>query len=371
MSIEKTVSVGLGDRTYDIHIGRDILSAAGNHLPFSIDGRRVFVLTDENVLEPHARTVCAALEKTAAASVSCLALPPGESTKSFAALERVLAWILDQGGTRQSVLFAVGGGVIGDLGGFAAAIMMRGIPFVQVPTTLLAMVDSAVGGKTAIDVPQGKNLVGAFYQPAGVLCDLDVLNTLPAREMRAGYAETVKYGLINDPEFFLWLENGGGKSVLNKEPDALIKAVETACRKKAEIVEADEREGGVRALLNLGHTFGHALEAAAGYDGDRLLHGEAVAIGMALAFRLSARTGICPATDARRVEDHLQAMDLPTRIGAIVPKLAASPDDLLTIMKRDKKATAQTIHFILLHGVGQAFIAKDVDSKDVLDILTE
>jgi len=256
--------------------------------------------------------------------------------------------------------------VIGDLGGLAAALAMRGIDCVQVPTTLLAQADSAVGGKTAINLPQGKNLVGVFHQPAAVICDLDTLSTLPRRELLAGYAEIVKYGLLGDAEFFFWLEMHGAE-VLSLQPEALHKAVATACRKKAEIVTRDEREGqaGMRALLNLGHTFGHALEAAAGYDSARLLHGEAVAIGMVLAFKLSARLGLCSEADSARAEAHLRAIGLPTGIAMISPPLTQSAIEIMAYMQHDKKIVGGKINFILTHGIGKAFITNQVSPDDV------
>ncbi|MCB9988928.1 MAG: 3-dehydroquinate synthase [Rhodospirillales bacterium] len=370
MSEQHTIAVDLGDRSYDIHIGQELLSDITAYIPLDLTGRSLFVLTDENVSNPHAMKVYSALKRALPESIQMLAVSAGEQSKSFETYQSVISWMLDHGVTRQSVLVAVGGGVVGDLAGFAAATVMRGIPFVQVPTTLLSQVDSSVGGKTGINVPQGKNLVGAFYQPVSVVCDLDTLTTLPRRELLAGYAEVVKYGLINDPEFFIWLEKESPK-LLEGDRQALAKAIETSCRKKTEIVAQDERESGVRALLNLGHTFGHALEAAAGYDG-RLLHGEAVAIGTVMAYNLSARLGLCPHEDARRVQDHFAAAGLPTRAGMIFPPLEnIDAEGLAALMKHDKKATAQRINFILTRGVGRAFIAPVDDMNDVKEILNE
>lgn len=363
----KTVHIDLGARSYDIHIGQGLLSRITDFVPLDLKSRTLFVLTDENVTNPHAGTVYETLKSTVPESVQLLALPPGEQTKSFKDLERVIAWLLDHGVERDSVLFAVGGGVIGDLAGLAAATVMRGIHLVQVPTTLLAQVDSSVGGKTAINVPQGKNLVGTFYQPRSVVCDTDTLKTLPRRELLAGYAETVKYGLINDHEFFIWLEKTG-KEICDLVPDAVARAVEMACRKKAEIVSADETEKGLRALLNLGHTFGHALEAAAGYDG-RLLHGEAVAIGMVLAFKLSCRMGLCDEDEAQRVEDHLADIGLPTKVNMIFPPLETDVEALLAFMKHDKKASMGTLAFIITNGIGKAHISRDVKNEDVAAVL--
>ncbi len=363
----ETVPISLGERSYTIHIRRGLLPAIGDYVPFDMTGRALFVLTDENVSVPWGGQVYEALKACGPHSVQLLALPTGEQTKSFNNLERVIAWLLDHGVERGSVLFAVGGGVIGDLGGFAAATVLRGIHYVQVPTSLLAQVDSSVGGKTGINAPQGKNLVGAFYQPQSVVCDLAALDTLPRREVLAGYAEIVKYGLIGDAEFFLWLEQNGEK-VCALDPAALAKAVAVSCRKKAEIVAADEREHGQRALLNLGHTFGHALEAAAGYDG-RLLHGEAVAIGMVLAFRLSHRAGLCRESDADRVEAHLAAVGLPTRISMIFPPLDVDAQTLAGLMKTDKKMEQGRLRFIVVNGIGKAHVSADIDPQDVLAVL--
>lgn len=369
-SFIRKVSIDLDHVSYDIHIGSGILQNAADYLPFDINGRRAFIITDKHVeAEGYASTLKGALENAQAKSVEILIVPPGEQSKSFDELRRILDWLLEHGVTRQSVIFTVGGGVVGDLGGFVASIIMRGIPFVQVPTTLLAQVDSSVGGKTGIDVTQGKNLVGSFYQPAAVLCDLDVLQTLPKRELLAGYAEIVKYGLINDPEFFIWLE-AHGSDLCGYDKENLAYAVEVSCSKKAEIVSEDERENGWRALLNLGHTFAHMLEAAAGYDG-RLLHGEAVSIGMVLAMKLSVRMGVLDELDAERVEGHLKSVGLPVTIQDISPALEQIPEELLCFLKYDKKATEKGIVFILLRAIGKAFISQDVNMDDVLNVITE
>ena len=366
MEILHTVTVGLKERSYPNHIGRELLHNAGKLLPFDPAGRTLFVLTDDNVRD-HAETVCGALRGAGARSVNIMSIAGGERSKSWGGLEKVLSWLLDNDVDRQSVLFAVGGGVVGDLGGFAAATVLRGIDFVQVPTTLLAQVDSSVGGKTGINMSQRKNMVGAFHQPVCVLSDLDALETLPRRELMAGYAEIVKYGLINDAEFFLWLENEGHK-VMALDTKAVARAVATSCQKKAEIVAADETEQGRRALLNLGHTFGHALEAAAGYDG-RLLHGEAVSIGMVLAFQLSSRTGRCPADDTDRVRTHLSECGLPVAIPAIAPKLNADAAKIIDFMKHDKKSAGGKMVFILAHGIGKSFISRDVEIDDVRHVI--
>jgi 3-dehydroquinate synthase len=355
---------------YDIHIGTGLLDMAPALLPWSLANRAVFILTDENAALPHAARLYEALKEARPDSLQMLALPSGEQTKSFGMLEKVLGWLLDHGVDRSSVLFTVGGGVVGDLGGLAASLVMRGIDFVQVPTTLLAQVDSAVGGKTGINVAQGKNLVGTFHQPAAVLSDIETLKTLPRREILAGYAEIAKYGFIGDREFFLWLEKEHENiCALQREP--LINVIAMSCRKKAEIVKADERERkDTRAPLNFGHTFGHALEAAAGYNG-RLLHGEAVAIGMALAFRLSVRLGFCGEQEASRAEDHLKAVGLPTAANMIFPPVETDSGKLIEYMKRDKKASAGEVKFILAHAVGDAFVGHGIDMEQVRGLLTD
>lgn len=360
MTAHKKVRVDLGGRGYDIVIGANILSQAQSFAPFEISDRKIFILYDRAV-EAHVERLVACLPQ----NVFKLVLEGGEKTKSYDHLQKVLSWLLQNHVDRQSVLFVVGGGVMGDLGGFAASVVMRGIPFVQVPTTLLSQVDSSVGGKTGINTAEGKNLVGSFYQPAAVLCDTDTLKTLPARELKAGYAEVVKYGLLGDADFFEWLE-AHGKDVLSLKPEALSHAIETSCTMKANIVGDDEREvaGGQRALLNLGHTFAHALEAAAGFDG-RLLHGEAVSIGMVLAYRLCIKMGLCTGQDAARVEAHLKSHGLMTKISDITPVLKHSANDVVKLMYHDKKASGGKIGFILTRGIGSAFQSSDVDMDDV------
>lgn len=351
------VPVALDNRSYDITIGKGLLMHANYYLPEELQGRRYFVLSDKNA-RGHAREMIGAL-----GGAQSLSLEGGEQAKSWEGLQTVIDWLLDHKIDRKSVLFTVGGGVIGDLGGFAAASVMRGIPFIQVPTTLLAQVDSSVGGKTGINTHHGKNLVGAFCQPRAVLCDLEALETLPDREMRAGYAEIIKYALINDPQFFEWLEENGEK-ILARDEAALLYAIEMSCKAKAAIVAADERETGQRALLNLGHTFAHALEAAAGYDG-RLLHGEAVSIGLVLAHRLSAEMGLCGDNAAQAVEAHLARLGLPTSL----PDFAPPADDLIELMYGDKKADGKRIGFILSRGIGRAFQSYDVDMDKVKAVL--
>lgn len=360
----KTLNVNLAERSYPIHIGAGILSRAGELIPLDLSGRKVFIIYDSNV-EGHLATLQSAIK----GEVQALAVEGGEPSKSFAYLQNVLDWLLDHHVDRQSVVIVMGGGVVGDLGGFAASIVMRGVPFIQIPTTLLAQVDSSVGGKTGINTDHGKNLIGSFYQPVAVLCDTNLLKTLPERELKAGYAEIVKYGLLGDAEFYNWLEANGEKVLALKE-EQLITAIEKSCTAKADIVGTDEREqqGGRRALLNLGHTFAHALEAAGGYDG-RLLHGEAVSIGMVLAFRLCAKMGLCSGQDAVRMEKHLASCGLKTEIKQIEPHLSQSAGEITALMAHDKKAMAGKIAFILVKGIGQAFVSKDVSLDDVETII--
>ncbi len=361
------VNVDLGTRSYKIHIGGGLLERASEYIPVDVKNRKVFILFDIAV-EQHARRLVSGLN---GAKPEMFWVKGGEATKSYEQLQNVVDWLLSKQADRKSVLFVVGGGVVGDLGGFAASIVLRGIPFVQVPTTLLAQVDSSVGGKTGINAVQGKNLIGAFYQPIAVLCDTTTLKTLPDRELKAGYAEVVKYGLLGSAKFFEWLEDEG-KNVLSLKTEPLKDAIETSCKMKAEIVGGDEleRAGGDRALLNLGHTFAHALEAAAGFDG-RLLHGEAVSIGMVLAFRLCVKMGICPEADAKRMEKHLKSNGLKTEIAQISPPLTQSATDMVQLMYHDKKASNGQIGFILTNGIGNAYQSSDVDIKDVERIIAQ
>jgi 3-dehydroquinate synthase len=361
----RALTVGLGARSYDVLVGPGLIDRAGELMAPLLKRRRTAVVSDETVWGLHGARLTAALEQ-AGISVHPVIVPPGEQTKSFQGLadvsERLLALGLDRG----DLVTAFGGGVVGDLAGFAAAIYKRGIDFVQVPTTLLAQVDSSVGGKTAIDVAAGKNLIGAFHQPRLVLADLDVLASLPEREMRCGYAEVIKYGLLGDFGFFEWLE-ANGAAVLAREPAALAHAVARSIEMKAEIVAEDETEQGRRALLNLGHTFAHALEAETGYGAD-LLHGEAVAAGMALAFRFSAAQGLAPTQDAGRAAAAIAAAGLPTCLEGV----AGHPFDaaaLVRHMAQDKKAEGGRLTFILARGLGSAFVAKDVDAEAVREFL--
>ncbi|WP_374571395.1 3-dehydroquinate synthase [Phenylobacterium sp.] len=362
----RTQTVGLGERSYDVLIGPGLLDAAGGRIAPFVKRGRVAVVSDETVWRLHGARLTASLE-AAGLSAPAVIVPPGEQTKSFEGLadvcDRLLALELDRG----DLIVAFGGGVVGDLAGFAAAIYKRGIDFVQIPTTLLAQVDSSVGGKTAIDTPRGKNLIGAFHQPRLVLADLDVLATLPVREMRAGYAEVIKYGLLGDFSFFQRLE-ADGAAVLAREPQALTDAVTRSVQMKAEIVAQDEKEAGRRALLNLGHTFGHALEAETGY-GEALLHGEGVAAGMALAFRFSAAQGLCSSQDAVRASAAIAAAGLPTRMDEVT-KTPFSAERLVRHMAQDKKAEGGKLTFILARAIGQAFTARDVDARAVRDFLT-
>jgi len=355
------VEVALPGRPYDILIGRGVLAAAGGEIARRFPGARTTVVTDETVAPLHGDALTDSL---AAAGVDSgrIVVPAGEGSKRFERLEAVVDGLLAARRERGDLVLALGGGVVGDLAGFAAAITLRGMRVVQLPTTLLAQVDSSVGGKTGINTPRGKNLVGAFHQPSLVLADTGVLDTLPRRELAAGYAEVVKYGLIDDAPFFSWLEARGGE-VLARGP-ALAEAVAHSCRAKARVVLADERETtGTRALLNLGHTFGHALEASTGY-GERLIHGEAVAIGMALAFRFSAALGLAPATDAERVSAHLAAVGLPTRL-ADIPGTLASDAELVALMGQDKKVERGRLTFILARGIGRSFVARDIEASAV------
>ncbi len=370
MDTIKTVSIDLGTRGYDITIGAGVLAGVADLLPFNAADKSFFIVTDENVVA-YAAQVQGALNAAGAGGVYIKTLPAGEATKSFDHARDVCAWMLDHGAARDACVVAVGGGVIGDLAGFAASIVMRGVDFVQVPTTVLSQVDSAVGGKTGINTPHGKNLIGAFYQPRAVIIDTDTLKTLPERQICAGYAEVVKYGLINDAAFFTRLEGGGeGSQVCALEHGALSDTIETSVRAKAKIVEADEREGGVRALLNLGHTFGHALEGACGYDG-RLLHGEAVSIGMVMAFDLSVRMGICGADDLTRVKAHLSAIGLPIYAAQITPTMRASVDTLYAAMHRDKKVKDNVLHMILTRGIGAAFVCADAPAELTRAVLAD
>ncbi|WP_029907135.1 3-dehydroquinate synthase [Caulobacter sp. UNC358MFTsu5.1] len=362
-----TIPVGLGARAYDVVVGTGLIDRAGERIAPLLKRKRVAIVTDTIVGEHHGERLANALEHAGVAT-DVILVPPGEETKSFEGLadlsDKLLALNLERG----DMVVAFGGGVVGDLTGFAAAIYKRGIDFIQIPTTLLAQVDSSVGGKTAIDTPRGKNLIGAFHQPRLVLADLDILATLPARELACGYAEIIKYGLLGDFAFFEWLE-ANVQAVLERDTSALVRAVGRSVEMKAEIVAEDEKEAGRRALLNLGHTFGHAVEGEMGF-GDALKHGEAVGLGMAQAFRFSARQGLCPSQDAVRAEAAIKAAGLPTKLSDIRPE-PFSADALIAHSAQDKKAEGGMLTFILVRGIGDAFVAKDVDRAALRAFLIE
>jgi 3-dehydroquinate synthase len=350
-----TISVGLGDRSYDIIIGRHLLDAAGSRIAATLPRARSAVVSDANVAALYLDRLKASLGRRFLGEVT---VAPGEASKSFPVLAEVCERLLAVGVERGDIIIALGGGVVGDLAGFAASIVRRGVRVVQIPTTLLAQVDSSIGGKTGIDMPQGKNLIGTFHQPSLVLADISVLATLAPREFRAGYAEMMKYGLLGDAPFFAWLEETWPQ-VFSGDSEARASAIATSVRAKVAIVETDEREdSGMRALLNLGHTFGHALEAYAGYS-DRLLHGEAIAIGMRLAFSFSAEQGLCSAGDVEQIERHLEAVSLPGRI-ADIPGVPPTPERLLELMAQDKKVKGGRLALVLARGIGQAFVEHDV-----------
>ena len=361
------VSVDLGLRSYDVRIGPGLVGDLGNHLLPLLHRKKVAVITDETVAAQHLLALAASLEQHGIA-MTALAIPPGESSKGWPQLERCVEWLLDQKIERRDVVIAFGGGVVGDLVGFAASVLRRGVRFVQLPTTLLAQVDSSVGGKTGINTVQGKNLVGAFHQPSLVLADIDVLATLPLRDFLAGYGEVVKYGLLGDAAFFEWLEINAASMVAG-DADARQYAVRRSVEMKAGIVSRDEHENGERALLNLGHTFCHALEKATGYS-DRLLHGEGVSIGCALAFELSQRLGLCAQETPSRVRAHFRKLGLKTDIADIAGELP-SAQDLLGLMGQDKKVIGGKLRFILARGIGQAFVADDVPPDLVLGVLQD
>jgi 3-dehydroquinate synthase len=366
-SEERLVHVPLGERAYDILIGPGLIGRAGGEISTRIKGRKAAIITDENVGGIYLDPLMDSLQTDGIEAVS-LTLPPGEKTKSFDYLTKVCDVLLEARIERNDVVIALGGGVIGDLTGFAAGIVRRGVRFVQVPTSLLSQVDSSVGGKTGINTRQGKNLVGVFNQPDLVLADTDVLNTLSEREFRAGYAEVAKYGLIDQPEFFAWLERNW-REVFSGGA-ARIEAIATSCQAKADVVVADERETGRRALLNLGHTFGHALEAATQYDSSRLVHGEGVSIGMVLAHRFSNRLNLIGVEDVARVEAHLKAVGLPTSIDDIEGELP-STEVLMDAIGQDKKVKGGKLTFILTRGIGQSFVADDVPASEVYSFLED
>lgn len=366
-SPEQLVRVPLGNRSYDILIGPGLIGRAGGEITARIKGRRAAIVTDENVGQLYLEALMDSLQTDGIEAVS-LTLPAGEKTKCFENLITVVDLALSARLERNDMIIALGGGVIGDLAGFAAGIVKRGVRFVQIPTSLLAQVDSSVGGKTGINTRHGKNLVGVFHQPDLVLADADSLGTLSQREFRAGYAEVAKYGLIDKPEFFAWLE-ANWKDVFSGGPSR-IEAIAASCRAKAAVVAADERENGARALLNLGHTFGHALEAAVQYDSARLVHGEGVSIGMVLAHEFSTRLNHASRDDADRVRKHLKEVGLPVTIGEIPGEMPPA-EQLMEAIAQDKKVKSGKLTFILTRGVGQSFIADDVPASEVISFLKE
>ncbi len=364
----RTVPVALPGRAYDVLIGPGLIAEASGLITKRLAARKCAIVTDTNVARFH----LTALEANLRASghhAGTITVPAGEQSKSFRELGPLCEGLLSMGLERGDLIIAFGGGVVGDLTGFAASILRRGVRFVQIPTTLLAQVDSSVGGKTGINTPQGKNLIGTFHQPSLVIADTTVLSTLPAREMRAGYAEVAKYGLLGDATFFHWLE-GHARGLFGNDASTLIDAIETSVKAKAAIVLRDEHETGDRALLNLGHTFGHALEAWTGYS-NRLLHGEGVAIGTCLAFRMSEQLALCPPGTAARVSDHLSSVGLPTRIGDIPGPDSADPDRLMALMAQDKKVKDGRMTFIMARDIGQAFVTRDIAPPTVHEFLAK
>ncbi|ABC63085.1 3-dehydroquinate synthase [Erythrobacter litoralis] len=361
------IPVELAGRGYQVHVGRDVIDRLGSLAAPFVRKSRLVVVADTNAWRHHGERFSQAAH-SAGWAIALYEVPPGEGSKSWASLQRLTDWLLEQEVERGNHVFALGGGVVGDLTGFACAILKRGCGFIQIPTTLLAQVDSSVGGKTAINSSTGKNLIGAFHQPSLVLADLATLDTLPEREMRSGYAEVLKYGVLGDRAFFDWLQHNGSQ-VLARDPEALEYAVATSVAAKARIVAEDERETtGARALLNLGHTFGHALEAQMGFS-DRLLHGEGVAAGMVLAARYSARRGDLGDSDASLITRAVEGAGLPSEIAAL--DMDTDGAELVTHMLHDKKMDAGTLPFLLLRSIGAAYLAKDVDLKDVAAFLDE
>lgn len=360
MNISNKIRIDLDNNPYDIVIGQGLIENAGKLIGDVIKGGKAFIITDSNV----GRIYASRLEKSLhdnGFNTRVITIPSGEKSKNYSQLEYILGEVFKHKPERKSTLIALGGGVVGDITGFAASIILRGVNFVQVPTTLLAMVDSSVGGKTAINLSYGKNLVGTFYQPKMVIADVEALKTLPGREVLAGYAEIVKYGLINDVDFFEYLEN-------QKDFSNLEEMIKTSCNAKAKIVAADEKENDVRALLNLGHTFGHALEGIFEYDGT-LLHGEAVAIGMVLAFKFSEFLGLCDKGAAERLEKHLKAKGMRTKISELGSGITV--DRMIDFMYQDKKVAGGNLVFILANDIGKSFIKKDVSEKELREFLSK
>ncbi|HEY8275700.1 MAG TPA: 3-dehydroquinate synthase [Methyloceanibacter sp.] len=358
------IDVSLKERSYQIIVGEHLIGSAGRRIVAAVPGARCVVVSDANAAALYLQPLAESLEREKI-FIGQAIVAPGEASKSFAVLAGLSERLLESGVERGDCVVALGGGVVGDLAGFAASVLRRGVRFIQIPTSLLAQVDSSVGGKTGIDTKQGKNLIGAFHQPSLVLADTSVLSTLPPREFRSGYAEVAKYGLIGDAPFFTWLETHW-QAVFAGDRDDRLHAIATSIRTKAKIVEEDEFElTGIRALLNLGHTFGHALEAFAGYS-ERLLHGEAIAIGMRLAFDFSAEQGLCPTEDAARVAQHLTAVGLPTKVSQI-PGNKPAPDELLALMAQDKKVEGGKLALVLVRRIGEAILERNVK----MDALTK
>ena len=366
MNEHNKLRINLRENSYDIIIEHGLLSNLGALISKNCVKPQTFIVTDNNISVHWLKQTVESLSEQGI-SPKVLEVPVGESTKSFINLEKIIDQLLESKVDRDSLLVALGGGVIGDLAGFAGAVTLRGIKVIQVPTTLLSQVDSSVGGKTGINVRQGKNLVGSFYQPSLVAIDTQVLQTLPPRQLFAGYAEVVKYGLIRDRSFFDWLELNG-KKVLEGDKVAQQFAIFTSCRIKAEIVEADEKEKDLRAILNFGHTFGHALEAEAGYDGN-LLHGEAVSIGMVMAIELSRNLGHLSGQDAGRAVEHIRNIGLPTNIDSIKGSTSWHPDGLIQHMQHDKKVSNGQLRFVLLKSIGEAYLTADVEKNEVYSVI--
>ena len=366
MSKHNKLRINLKENSYDIIIEHGLLSELGALISKKFGKPKTFIVTDSNIAVHWLKQTIESLSAQGM-SPKVLEVPVGESTKSFINLEKIIDQLLESKVDRDSVLIALGGGVIGDLAGFAGAVTLRGIKVIQVPTTLLSQVDSSVGGKTGVNVRQGKNLVGSFHQPSLVAIDTQVLQTLPSRQLFAGYAEVLKYGLIKDQSFFDWLELNG-KKVLEGDKLAQQFAIFTSCRIKAEIVEADEKEKNLRAILNFGHTFGHALEAEAGYDGN-LLHGEAVSIGMVLAIELSKSLGYLSGQDAGRAVEYIRNIGLPTNINSIEGSTSWHPDGIIQHMQHDKKVSNGQLRFVLIKGIGEAYLTADVERNDIYRVI--
>ena len=366
MSEHNKLRINLKENSYDIIIEHGLLSELGALISKKFGKPKTFIVTDSNIAVHWLKQTIESLSAQGM-SPKVLEVPVGESTKSFINLEKIIDQLLESKVDRDSVLIALGGGVIGDLAGFAGAVALRGIKVIQVPTTLLSQVDSSVGGKTGVNVRQGKNLVGSFHQPSLVAIDTQVLQTLPSRQLFAGYAEVLKYGLIKDQSFFDWLELNG-KKVLEGDKIAQQFAIFTSCRIKAEIVEADEKEKNLRAILNFGHTFGHALEAEAGYDGN-LLHGEAVSIGMVLAIELSKSLGYLSGQDAGRAVEYIRNIGLPTNINSIEGSTSWHPDGIIQHMQHDKKVSNGQLRFVLIKGIGEALLTADVERNDIYSVI--